>query len=374
MTNDSRAARGAFAAAILLTLAAAAAAPAASTPAAPVVPAAPKPAAAATPATPVHLVPKAWKRSTYSIEGRIENGIGKATFEAPEAYQKSFAFWIDRMKGTMTTELIEMLTTTLEPGSDGRLPFRRQVSRFEVDMVEQGQAKAAGTPVSDAVLKLLWEGSFDPLGNIADIKQVQGPEDQKEIDRLSFPLLAHLFPRLTGPLDMKPGESFKEESQLPLPSHLTIRGLENMGLRRTRVFTLREVGAGQAVFDVDITDVADPATPPTAPRTTCLINGSGRGEVVFGMEEGMFVKGRIPSTIELVIDAPLRPLPGQPEGQDPGTARVAVTMGLTMSGTVKLARLFEDSTAVPYAGTAAPAPAGATPPAPAATPPAAPGR
>jgi hypothetical protein len=60
------------------------------------------------------------------------------------------------------------------------------------------------------------------------------------------------------------------------------------------------------------------------------------------------------------IEAPLRVLPGQPEGVDPGTAKTHLPIGLTLSGKRTVARLFDDpplaaSAAKPEAPGAAPA-------------------
>ena len=43
------------------------------------------------------------------------------------------------------------------------------------------------------------------------------------------------------------------------------------------------------------------------------------------------------------IEAPLRVLPGQPEGVDPGTAKTHLPIGLTLSVTRTVARLFDDA-------------------------------
>jgi hypothetical protein len=305
---------------------------------------------AAVPAGPVRVAATAWSRSTYEFEGRLEHGINNVTFEAPPAYQQSFTFWSNRMKGSQRTELIQTLTTTSDPAADGTLPFRRQVARYEVDMMEGGGVQAAGQPVTRAVRKLVWEGAFDASGNVASIKQVAGPEDPKSIENLSFPLLDEVFPRLGEPREMKVGDSFTETLRLPLPSHLTIRGLEKTAILRTRVFTLREVQGREAVFDVAISDAADPATPPTEPRTTCTIKGGGEGEARLSLDDGMFTSARMPSKITIDIEAPLRPLPGQPEGQDPGTAKSHIEMSLMLSGRRTLARLFDNSAPLARAG------------------------
>jgi hypothetical protein len=73
-----------------------------------------------------------------------------------------------------------------------------------------------------------------------------------------------------------------------------------------------------------------------------VLKGSGKGEVVFNLDDGFFTSGRIPASITIDIEAPLRRLPGQPEDQDPGTAKNHIQMLLTLSGKVTVARLFPD--------------------------------
>ena len=300
------------------------------------------PAATAPAGASIHLLPKAWQLSTYSFDGRLESAVGVVTFEAPPDYQKSFAFWTDRMKGTHRTEMIQILTTTREAAGEGLLPFHRQVARYDLEMNDRGGSMEAGPPVTNAVQSLVWEGNFDAWGNVADIKEVSGPEDRSEVDRLSFGMLNSLFPRLDGPRDLRPGESFTETSRIPMPSRLAIRGLEDLAVRMTRVFTLREVRGQEAVFDVAVTDEIDPATVSKEPRTICVLKGTGKGEAIFNLEEGAFTSARMPASITIDIEAPLRHLPSQPEGQDPGTAKNHIEMTLTLSGKVVVARLFPD--------------------------------
>jgi hypothetical protein len=308
-------------------------------------------AAGASPAPPVRLLPKAWQLSTYSFDGRLESAVGAVTFEAPPDYQKSFAFWTDRMKGTNRTELIQILTTTREAERDGGLPFHRQVARYDLEMSERGGSTEAGPQVTNAVQSLAWEGKFDPWGNVSDMKEAVAPEDRSDIDQLSFPILNNLFPRLDGPRDLRPGETFTEVTRIPMPSRLAIRGLEDLAVRMTRVFTLREIRGREAVFDVAITDEIDPATAPTAPRTTCVLKGTGKGEAVFNLDDGTFTSAKMPAALTIDIEAPLRRLPEQPEGQDPGTAKNHIEMTLTLSGKVTVTRLYPDKS------TPAPAPA-----------------
>ncbi len=305
------------------------------------------------------LEPKAWPRSTYAFDGRVEVSVGNATFEAPPAYQQSFSFWIGRMKGTIRTELVESILSTREAGQ-GRLPYRRQITRYAMEMNERGEIKESGRPLTDQVLKLMWEGELDPHGDVASETRTAGPEQTKEIDRLSFPMLDGLFPRLAGPRTLKGGESFVEHISMPLPTTLTVKGLETQRMQATRRFTLRAVDGSQARFDVAVDYAPDPATPPTAPRTTIAIVGGGKGEAVFDLENGFWTSMRVPTQMTIDIEAPLRVLPGQPEGVDPGTAKTHLPIGLTLSGKRSVARLFDDpplaaSAAKPEAPSAAPA-------------------
>jgi hypothetical protein len=298
----------------------------------------PKPPAAP---TTVRITPKVWKDATYSFEGRVETGVGNVTFEAPPAYQEGFGFWTNRMKGSSRTELIQHLTTTREPAADGLLPFRRQVSRYLIDMNDRGQAKAAGGPFMKDVLSLAWEGAFDAHGNVAGMKRIAGPENTEAIERLAFALLDQLFPRLDGGREMKTGESFTQELTMPLPSKLSIAGLETTAARLTRRYTLREVRGQEAIFDVAVIYAVDPNTPPTAPRTTCVITGGGEGEAVFDLAEGVFVRAKQPTQLVIDVEAPLRRLPDQPADLDPGTAKMHMEIGLSLSGKQKVARLFD---------------------------------
>jgi hypothetical protein len=247
------------------------------------------------------------------------------------------------MKGSSRTELIQHLTTTREQAADGLLPFRRQVSRYNMEMNDHGQMKTAGGPFMKDVPTLAWEGSFDAHGNVTGMKRIAGPEDTAALDRLAFPLLDHLFPRLDGARDITTGESFAQEMTMPLPSKLSITGLESTAAHLTRRYTLREVRGQQAVFAVALLYAVDPTTPPTAPRTTCVITGGGEGEAVFDLTEGIFVSASQKTQLVIDVEAPLRHLPDQPPDADPGTAKTHMVINLSLSGTQKMARLFDDA-------------------------------
>jgi hypothetical protein len=230
-----------------------------------------------------------------------------------------------------------------------------------MEMNERGEIKESGRPLTDQVLRLAWEGDLDARGNVADEKRVAGPEETKEIDRLAFPLLDSLFPRLAGARTLKGGESFVEQISMPLPTSIGVKGLEAQMMRATRRFTLREVEGREARFDVVIDYAPDPATPPTAARTSIAITGGGSGTATFDLENGLWVSMRVPTLMNIDIEAPLRVLPGQPEGVDPGTAKTHLPIGLTLAGKRTVSRLFDDPplqapAAKPEGDGAAPAP------------------
>lgn len=302
---------------------------------------APAPAPAAGPA--VTLAPRAWTRSAYSFEGRLESSVRDVTFDTPDAYKENFAFWANRMKGTARTELIQYVTSTRDAEKTGNIPFHRQVSRYMVDLIERGQVKSMGGKLNRDVQLLAWDGTLDPNGSILDAKRVSGPEDMSEIERLAFPLLDQILPRLDAPQPVKVGESFTLAQSLPLPSRMSINGLEDAAAILTRVLTLKEVRGRQAVFAVKASYALDPATPPKVARTTCTIGGGGDGEAIFDLDAGFFLSARIATTMLIDIEAPLRPLPGQPEGTDPGTGKSHLELTLSMFGKQSAAQMFGGS-------------------------------
>ncbi len=299
-------------------------------------PAAPAPANAAA----VTLTPRAWGRSSYSFEGRIESTVQDVTFETPPAYTDSFTFWGNRMKGTERTELIQTITSTHEEEENGNVPFHRQVARFMVDLAEHGQIKTMSPVLTRDVQSLAWDGTFDPRGVIVEQKRVAGPEDMTEVDRLSFPLLDQALPVLGEPKALKPGETLTFTTTLPLPSRMTINGLEDVAARLTRVLTFKELRGRQVVFSDKATYVIDPATPPKLPRTTCVIGGGGDGEAVFDLDAGFFLSARLETKMTIDIEAPLRPLPGQPEGTDPGTGKSHLVLALMLFGKQTVTQMY----------------------------------
>ena len=59
------------------------------------------------------IVPKARIQTSYDFTGRLVILNQDVSFDVPPAYQKSFAFWTDRMKGIQKTELIQF--TSVQP-------------------------------------------------------------------------------------------------------------------------------------------------------------------------------------------------------------------------------------------------------------------
>src|SRR6266566_5106927 len=117
----------------LLVTAWAAAAPAADTPKT-----APPPAA-------LHFVPKARPNSTYTVEGRFDIVNRNVTFEAPDAYKDGFDFWASRMKGQKRGEVYQITTVTQEADASGKVPFRRNIPKFDLEFERQGQPYAAAS-------------------------------------------------------------------------------------------------------------------------------------------------------------------------------------------------------------------------------------
>ena len=298
-------------------------------------------APASSPASaPILLNPRGWGRAIYAIDGRVQTSIKDVTFEAPPAYQESFTFWTNRMKGGQRAELFNLLTTTTEPAEDGSLPFHRQVSRYQLDMYDKGEMKVGDDEAVHEVTNLAWEGALDAKGNIKELRLVRHPDEMRGIQGLSFQRLDEIYPRLTDRRQMKVGESFVEEIPMPLPQRLTVHGLEEVGIKVSRRMTLKQVNGQEAIFDVNVTYVANPATPPSAPRTSMTIGGGGDGQATFDMTDGLFTSARLASVLSIDIEAPLRKLPDQPEGSDPGTAKSHIEMAFDFSARQSLSKLF----------------------------------
>src|SRR3989442_1857769 len=107
------------------------------------------------------------------------------------------------------------------------------------------------------------------------------------------------FPRVEGERDLKAGDRITAVDSLPLPSQLTIKGLEQVRVLVTRVLTFRTIDGGQARFEVKTTYATDPAAKPTAAGTSCVIGGDGTGDVAFDLKRGVFVASRQASILTL---------------------------------------------------------------------------
>jgi len=194
--------------------------------------------------------------------------------------------------------------------------------------------------VTRDVQSLAWDGRFDAHGVILEKKKVAGPEDMTDINRLSFPLLDEVLPVLDAARPLKPGETLTFTTTMPLPSRLTINGLEDVAAQLTRVLTFKELRGRQVVFSDKATYAIDPSTPPKLPRTSCVIGGGGDGEAIFDLDAGFFLNARLETTMTIDIEAPLRPLPGQPEGVDPGTGKSHLVVSLLLSGKQTAAQMY----------------------------------
>jgi hypothetical protein len=339
MTTRARMLRAArLAAALPVVLGLAWAAPARSA-----TPARPKPAAP--PAVPrqeippVTLVPKARSMSTYTLLGRFEVHNKNVTFDTPPAYQESFAFWTGRMVGQKRLEVFELVTVTQEAGADGSVPFRRRLPRFNLEMEKKGVPFAPFGPVQTAATSLEWEGTLDRLGRVTAIKAVK-ESTEPEVKELAFEQMERLFPVLDGPVEIKVGGNFVETLSMQMPQRLNILGLEAIRLQVRRTYTLKQVERTNALFDVSVEYALDPKTPPQEARTTCVVSGGGRGEALFDLRRGVFLSTRLPTTLTLDIEAPLRRLPDQPEGHDPGTGKTRIELEVLATGNQTVKRLW----------------------------------
>jgi hypothetical protein len=321
---------GAFAAALLLALATRA--PAAEPPA----------KAAAAPGT-LRILAKARQMSTYNLGTRFEVGTRDITFEAPAAYQSSFDFWASRMKGQKRSEVCDITTITQGVEESGDVPFRRTIPRFDIEVLQGGQIYAPGLNIGKALAAFAWEGSLDRYGNVKEMRRVEGTESD-EIKALAIPEMSHIFPEIAESHDLKVGEGFKDERIVRLPTKLTIAGLEHVTIKWTREYILKSQDAGIATFEVKTTYATDPAFKPEMERTTCQVSGSGTGEATFEVKRGVFLSSRLPSTMHIEIEAPLRPLPEHPETEVSGTGKSHVLLDLLLTGEQTVKRVWGDDT------------------------------
>ena len=291
-------------------------------------------------ASDLRLAPQAPPRSSFEFSGRIKINNRDVSFEVPPDYQESFSFWTKKMIGIVKEEKVEFITITRDTAADGSVPFRRQIPRYDLEIIKPGK-HVANLPkhVRRAVISRVWEGTFDRYGNVIAMEETAGEEDES-IKELSFPFLQHLFPYVEGPMDLKVGEGFTTRTKSNLPTRLTINGLEDTGLILTRTYTLKEVGPEKAIFGMTMTYEVDPDRPPARERTTCTISGSGRGESVFDIKNSVFTSSKLSSSMTIDIEAPLRRLPTQAEDFDPGLGSTRIVLGVQMRGERTVTRLF----------------------------------
>jgi|SRR5262245_17338901 len=325
---------GVFAAALLLALATRA--PAAEPPTEPPAKAAPAPGT-------LRILTKARQMSTYNLGTRFEVGTQDITFEAPAVYQPGFDFWASKMKGQKRSEVCDITTITQGVEKDGDVPFRRTIPKFDIEVLQSGEIFAPGLNIGKALATFAWEGSLDRFGNVKEMRKVEGAETD-EIKALTIPEMSHVFPEIKEAYDLKVGEGFKDERTVRLPTKLNIAGLEHVTIQWTREYILKSQEAGVATFEVKTTYATDPAFKPEMERTTCQVSGSGTGEATFEVKRGVFLRSRLPSTMRVEIEAPLRPLPEHPETQVSGTGKSHIVLNLLLSGEQTVKRVWGDDT------------------------------
>ena len=288
---------------------------------------------------PLRFAPKARRMSTYTFNGRFEIRNREVTFEAPEAYQDGFNYWAGRMKGQKRSEVYQIVTMTQDVDGGGLLPFRRSIRRFNLEFEKQGQVYAAMGSLERDVASLVWEGTLDPLGNLKEKRKVGG-KDNPEIEQLAIPEIERVFPVVEGARDLRIGEGFKEERIVRLPTKLNIAGLEDVTVKVTRDYVLKSVAGPLAVFEVKVTYGSDPAYQAKADSTTCAISGGGAGEATFEVKRGVFLVSRVPSSMRIDIEAPLRPLPGHPETAVTALGKSHIDLDLILFGEQKVVRTW----------------------------------
>jgi hypothetical protein len=297
----------------------------------------------------LRLEPKVPPLSAYEFTGRIRIHNKDVSFEAPADYRESFSFWAEKMTGTLKEEKIEYITVTRDRAEDGSVPFRRQVPRYDLEITKPGKSPTVlPKQIRRAVTSKVWEGTFDRYGNAVSMQEIAG-EEEETVKDLSFPFLDYLFPTVDGPQDLGIGEKFTSRTRGNLPTRLMVSGLEDVGLILVRTYTLREVGPETATFDVTIGFEADPDRPSARDKTTCTISGSGSGAATFDRRLGVFTASNLSSSLIFDIKAPLRKLPTQAEGFDPGLGTSRIELMVQMDGDRTVTELLGES--------AAPAPA-----------------
>jgi hypothetical protein len=297
------------------------------------------------PAAPAALrvVPKSRRMSTYTLGARFEITTRDITFEAPAAYQSGFDFWAGRMKGQRKSEVCEMVTVTQDADPSGDVVFRRTIPKYDVELEKQGQIYASERSVERTVAALQWEGRLDPFGNVKEMHKVAG-DDGGEVADLAIPEMSRVFPEMKGPLSLKVGDSFKEERIVRLPTKLGIKGLEHVTVQWVREYILKAQQDGVATFEVKTTYANDPAFKPEMDGTTCQIGGGGSGEALFEIKRGVFARSRVPTTMHIDIEAPLRPLPDQPATNVTSVGKSHIQLDLLLSGEQTVKRTWGDDT------------------------------
>ncbi len=298
------------------------------------------PKAESTPAAPatIRFAPRAHPLSKYEVNARYEMHFKDVTYEVPEAYRDSFAFWTGRMKGKSKFEVYQFNIQTLDAAENGSVPFTRRLPHFNLEVAEEGRTRVPFDPLEQKLRTWIWDGTLDPLGNITEIHKTAGRDDE-EFKNLALPFVESAFPVIKSAIDVSPGGGFDEERIVPLPEPPPkINGLENVRLKVTRTYRLKEVTGDLAVFDVTVTYAMDPATLITVPDTTCAISGGGSGAMTFDVRRGLFVSTHLPTIMTLDISAPLRTLPDRPETANPGNGKTHVVMNMTLDSSQIVSR------------------------------------
>ena len=286
----------------------------------------------------IHFAPKARKLSVYEQMVRVQITNLDVSFEAPEPYRESFAYWTGRMKNISKTELIEFMISSMEPNPDGLIPFKRQARRFMIEIARNGRPMEPYGSLQRDVTTLVWDGLLDRFGNVVELEKVAG-KDNPKMEDLSFPLLNSVQPKLE-PMNLKEGEGFKDVMALPLPSRIKIKGIENVGLIRTREYILDRVLHTRANFRIVTTFANDPKLVPDVPETFCRISGGGEGTASFDLKRGVFVSQRDVARLKINIEAPLRPLPEKPETNEGGRATTTLDLEIRTTLQQKVKRVW----------------------------------
>jgi hypothetical protein len=289
----------------------------------------------------LRLLPKVRVMSTYSLGARFEIGVKDVSFEAPDAYKQGFDFWAGRMKGQTRSEVYDMTTMTQETNDSGLVPFSRTIPKFDLEIQRQGEILASPPETERDVASLIFEGTLDRFGNVKEFKKTAGSDDA-EMDTLAIPEIFRLFPELDGPHDYRIGESFKDVRVVRLPTKLGIAGLEKITYTQAREYTLKSIQGGLATFEVKVTFSDNPAFKPEAEKTSLHISGGGNGTALFEIARGVFQESRLPSSMRIDIEAPLRPLPNHPETAQAAMGKTHIDISLLVSGQQRVHRLWGD--------------------------------